>query len=189
MTSYDKDYDAPGTVELVVKSKTYRVGQSYFGGLDGKSIYTISMIYPNTRKARCLNYMRIKDSFAFPKGHEDSYVLLGEDITLDLAALKAPYKKPFTKFSMKYNQDGDDQRAFAYYNDTGKIQHHPTGRPTVCELAKIFDAIVTWYAHLSPCAWSCRALVSQCSGSVFRGWRHVSWNGKIFQCEMDRRQQ
>lgn len=130
-----KDYDAPGTVELFVGRTTYRVGQSYVGGLDGAFIYTISMIQPNARKAKCLRYVRMKDSFACPERYEDSYVLLGEDVTLDLAALKTPYKKAFTKFPMKYDQEGDTQRSFAYYNDTGKVLYHPTGRPTVCELS------------------------------------------------------
>jgi hypothetical protein len=177
-------------VELVIKSKIYRVGQSYFGGIDGTLIYTISMIHPNTRKAKCLKYMQMKDSFASPKVHDNSYVLLGEDVTLDLAVLKTPYKKAFTKFSMKYDQDDDNQRSFAYYNDTGKIQHHPTGRPTVCELSKIaLIAIINWYAHLSTYALSCPSLSSICSGFVCRGRRHVSRDGKIFRCEMDRGQQ
>ncbi len=176
-----KDYDAPGTVELVVKNRIYRVGQSYSGGLDGTLIYTISMIHPNTRKAKCLKYMQMKDGFAFPKGHENSYVLLGEDVTLDLAALKTPYKKAFTKFSMKYDQEGDTQRSFAYYNDTGKIQHHPTGRPTACESSMIASiSIVSWYALISTYAWSCPLFPSICSGFVCRGWRHVSRDGKIF---------
>jgi len=146
-----KDYDAPGTVELVIKSKIYRVGQSYVGGLDGSLIYTISVIHPNTRKAKCRSYMHLKDSFACPKGHEYSYVLLGEEVTLDLAALKTPYKVAFTKFSMKYDQDGDDQRTFAYYNDTGKIQYHPTGRPTVCEFTGFpSNAFVICFAHAFP---------------------------------------
>lgn len=186
-----KDYDAPGTVELFVGRTTYRVGQSYVGGLDGAFIYTISMIQPNARKAKCLRYVRMKDSFACPERHEDSYVLLGEDVTLDLAALKTPYKKAFTKFPMKYDQEGDTQRSFAYYNDTGKVLYHPTGRPTVCELSQFASSAIVSTAVLTfPLLLDlCRLLVIVCSGFVFRGWWHVSWNGKILQCEMGSGQQ
>ena len=127
-----KEYDAPGTVELVVNRKIYRVGQTYLGSPDGKVLYTVSTIQPNSRKAICLKYMQTKNCFACPKGHNNSYILLGEDVILDLALLKVPFKKAFKTFPMKYEQD-ENQRSFAYYNDTGKIRYHATGRPSVRE--------------------------------------------------------
>lgn len=47
----DSDYDSPGTVELELNRKTYRVGQSFISP-DGDSFYTISTILPIPRKAK-----------------------------------------------------------------------------------------------------------------------------------------
>ena len=46
----DSDYDNPGTVELELNRKTFRVGQSFISP-DGDSFYTISTILPIPRKA------------------------------------------------------------------------------------------------------------------------------------------
>lgn len=127
------DYDSPGTVELVLNRRTYRVGQSYFSGPEENIIYTISMIQPIPRKAKCYKYMRMEKSFVCPKGKEDIYVLLDEDVVLELSLLKMPCKAGFKKFEMRYEQEDENQRSFAYYNETGKILHHPTGRPAVCK--------------------------------------------------------
>lgn len=126
------DYDSPGTVELVDGRRTYRVGQSYFSGPDESIVFTITMIQPLPRKAKCRKYMLLEKSFVCPEGHEGSYVLLGEDVLMELSLLRLPCKSAFQTFPMSYEQDDDNQRSFAYYNETGKIQHH-TGRPTVCE--------------------------------------------------------
>ena len=77
--------------------------------------------------------MKMEKSFVCPKGREDNYVLLGEDVTLELSLLKLPCKVVFKKFPMRYEQEDENQRSFAYYNETGKVLHHPTGRPAVCE--------------------------------------------------------
>jgi len=129
----DSDYDSPGTVELVLNRKTYRVGQTYFSP-DKKIVYTISMIQPIPRKAKCQKYMQMDKSFVCPKGHESSYVLLSKDVTLELSYLKLPCKVAFKKFPMKYEQEDENQRSFSYYNETGKILHHPNGRPAVLDL-------------------------------------------------------
>jgi hypothetical protein len=47
----DSDYDSPGTVELELNRKTYRVGQSFISP-NGDSFYTISTILPIQRKAK-----------------------------------------------------------------------------------------------------------------------------------------
>ena len=47
----DSEYDNPGTVELEVNRKTYRVGQSFISP-DGELCYTISTILPIPRKAK-----------------------------------------------------------------------------------------------------------------------------------------
>lgn len=127
------DYESPGTAELVLNGRTYRIGQSFFSDPDKSYIYTISMIHPVPKKAMCLKYMRMSKTFVCPPGEEDSYVLVSEDFVVDLAILKASCKFPFKKFSMRYEQGDENQRAFAYYNETGKILHHPLGRPAVCE--------------------------------------------------------
>lgn len=77
-----------------------------------------------------------------PKGHEDSYVLLNEDVALDLPLLKLPCKSTFKKFPMRYEQEDDRQRSFAYYNETGSIQHHPIGRPAVSEYINILFSVM-----------------------------------------------
>mmetsp|Transcript_29778 Transcript_29778/g.54045 ORF Transcript_29778/g.54045 Transcript_29778/m.54045 type:complete len:672 (-) Transcript_29778:40-2055(-) len=130
----DSDYDSPGTVELVLNRKTYRVGQSFFSGPDEKIIYTIAMIQPIPRKAKCHKYMHMDKCFICPKGQDGSYVLMSEDVTFDLSFLKLPCKIAFKKFPMKYEQADENQRSFSYYNETGRILHHPTGRPAVLDL-------------------------------------------------------
>lgn len=130
----DSDYDSPGTVELVLNRRTYRVGQSFYSDPTEKIVYTISMIQPIPRKAICHTYMRMDKSFVCPEGEEDSFVLLSEDVTLDLSCLRVPCKRAFKKYPMRYEQEDDSQRTFAYYNETGKILHHPSGRPAVLEL-------------------------------------------------------
>ena len=130
---FSTDYGSRGTAELVLSRKTYRVGQSFFSGPDKKFIYTITMIHPITRKATCYNYMHIDKCFVCPKGYEGSYVLLSNEFTLELSLLKLPCPMAFKKFPMKYSQEDENQRSFSYVNDTGKILHHPTGRPAACE--------------------------------------------------------
>ena len=129
----ESDYDSPGTVELVLNRRTYRVGQSYYDSPSQENIFVITMILPIPRKAKGQKYMRLEKSFVCPQGHDGEYVLMNEEVTLDLGLLKLPCKTSFRKFSMKYEEE-ESQRSFAYYNnDTGKVHHHPTGRPTVCE--------------------------------------------------------
>jgi hypothetical protein len=129
----ESDYDSPGTVELVLNRRTYRVGQSYYDSPSQENIFVITMILPIPRKAKGQKYMRLEKSFVCPQGHDGAYVLMNEEVTLDLGLLKLPCKNSFRKFSMKYEEE-ESQRSFAYYNnDTGKVHHHPTGRPTVCE--------------------------------------------------------
>mmetsp|Transcript_38829 Transcript_38829/g.93413 ORF Transcript_38829/g.93413 Transcript_38829/m.93413 type:complete len:682 (-) Transcript_38829:36-2081(-) len=130
----DSDYDSPGTVELCLNRRTYRVGQSYFSGPDKNIIYTISMIQPIPRKAKCHKYMQIKKSFVCPEGQEGSYILMSEDVTLELSLLRLPCKSMFKKFPMKYIQEDEKQRSFAYFNERGKIRHHPTGRPATLDM-------------------------------------------------------
>lgn len=92
------------------------------------------MIQPITKKAKCLKYMRIINTFVCPEeGQENSFILTNEEFVLDLSLLKTPCKTAFKIFDMRYDQDDETQRAFAYYNETGKILHHPNGRPDVCE--------------------------------------------------------
>lgn len=124
------DYNSPGTAELVLNRKTYRVGQSYLGNNE-KSIYTISMILPKKREARCLKYMRMDGCFVCPMGREGSYVLMGGEEIKPLADLKLR-REAFDIYHMRY-EDDDNQRSFAFYNETGKIQDHHTGRPAVRE--------------------------------------------------------
>ena len=47
----DSEYDSPGTVEVEINRKTYRVGQSFISP-DGDACYTISTILPIQRKAK-----------------------------------------------------------------------------------------------------------------------------------------
>ena len=91
------------------------------------------MIQPVPRKAVCFKYMRTSNTFVCPVGEEDSYVLISEEYVIDLSLLKVPCKAPVKTFGMRYEQADENQRAFAYYNETGKILHHPTGRPAVCK--------------------------------------------------------
>lgn len=120
-------------MELVLNRRTYRVGQSFYIDSDKNYIYTISMIQPKPRQAKCLKYMKLTKTFVCPEGEEESYALLNEDSILDLTNLKEPCKEPFKKFDMRYEQEDENQRAFAYYNDIGQISHHLTGRPTCCK--------------------------------------------------------
>jgi len=129
----ESDYDSPGTVELVLTRRTYRVGQSYYASKDKSIIYIISMIHPLPRQAACQKYIMMEKSFVCPKGEEGTYLRM-EDVLLDLPLLKLPCKTSFNKFSMRYKQDDDKQRSFAYYNETGKIQHHVTGRPKALDM-------------------------------------------------------
>ena len=129
----ESDYDSPGTVELVLTRRTYRVGQSYYASKDKSIIYIISMIHPLPRQAACQKYIMMEKSFVCPKGEEGTYLRM-EDVVLDLPLLKLPCKTSFNKFSMRYKQDDDKQRSFAYYNETGKIQHHVTGRPKALDM-------------------------------------------------------
>lgn len=130
----DSDYDSPGTVELVLNRRTYRVGQSYYVGPGEDVVFTISMILPVPRKATCHKYVRIEKTFVCPEGSEGSYALASEDVTLDLSCLKLPCSVAFEKFPMRYEQEDERQRSFSYYNETGKILHHPAGRPAVLDL-------------------------------------------------------
>jgi hypothetical protein len=132
---YHLDYNAPGTAELFLNRKTYRVGQSYFG-INERTIYTITMILPKAREAKCQakchRYVRMDGCFVCPKGQEESYIMSGEgEVIKDLADLKRPCKR-FDKYHMKYDED-DNQRSFAYFSSTGTIQHHPNCKPTVRE--------------------------------------------------------
>ena len=57
----------------------------------------------------------------------------GGEVTVDLSDLKLPVKRAYdTYHNMKYDED-DNKRSFAYFNETGKILRHPTGRPAVRE--------------------------------------------------------
>ncbi len=47
----ESEYDSPGTVEVEINRKTYRVGQSFISP-DGDVCYTISTILPIQRKAK-----------------------------------------------------------------------------------------------------------------------------------------
>lgn len=108
-----------------------------------------------------------------PRGKEGNYVLMGE-VTLDLPTLKLPCKHAFKKFPMKYEQEDENQRSFAYYNDTGKIQYHPTGRPTCCKgrnPSTVFSNAATnriLYLTL-------HSHIYILSGHVRRGWWYVNW--------------
>ena len=79
----------------------------------------------------------MENCFACPKGKEETFIQLTEEVTLDLALLKTctSSKSQFKKFPMKY-EESENQRSFCYYdgNETAKILHHPTGKPTVLEL-------------------------------------------------------
>ena len=177
---YYSDYDSPGTVELVLNRRTYRVGQSWVSGTDETFIYTISMIQPIPRKAKCHKYMRMNKTFVCPEGEEDSYVLLSADVVLDLTLLKVPCKVAFRKFSMRYEQEDENQRSFAYYNETGKILHHPT-KPAVCECN----------CRISSCVYSglfTSNMFFSCSGTFRRSRWDVTRSRKVLQCEMGCRQ-
>lgn len=73
--------------------------------------------------------------FACPKGKEEMFIQLSDDVVLDLSLLKTfkPSTLQLKKFSMKYDES-EKQRSFCYANDTAKVHHHPTGKPTVLEL-------------------------------------------------------
>ena len=75
--------------------------------------------------------------FACPKGKEGTFIQLSDEVILDLSLLKT--YTPSTslhvkKVSMKY-EESEKQRSFCYTNnETAKVNHHPTGKPTVLEL-------------------------------------------------------
>jgi len=73
--------------------------------------------------------------FACPKGREDMFIQLSDEVVLDLSLLKtyAPSTLKLKKFSMKY-EESDNQRSFCYRNESAKVHHHPTSKPTVLEL-------------------------------------------------------
>jgi len=134
----DSDYNAPGTVELYVHRKSYRVGQSFYDRnwkpIEGKIkyIYTISMIRPKTEQAVCLQFMRMVNSFVCPKGKEGEYIQMRDEVVMDLAAL-VPCKQTMTKSNFIY-EEGENQRSFSYSTNKGEIKHHPWGRPATLDL-------------------------------------------------------
>jgi hypothetical protein len=73
--------------------------------------------------------------FACPKGKEDMFIQLSDEVVLDLSMLKsfAPAKSQLKKFPMKYDES-ENQRSFCFRNESAKVLHHPTGNPTVLEL-------------------------------------------------------
>lgn len=91
------------------------------------------MIVPSQRKAKCHKYMRMSKTFVCPKGEEESYALVSDNVVLDLALLKVSCKVTFKKYHLKYEQHDENQRSFAYFNESGKILHDPFGKPAVCE--------------------------------------------------------
>jgi hypothetical protein len=80
--------------------------------------------------------MKMEACFACPKGKEDMFIQLSDEVILDLSLLKT-YRSStlqLKKFSMKY-EESEKQRSFCYCNlETAKVNHHPTGKPTVLEL-------------------------------------------------------
>lgn len=142
----DSDYNAPGTVELYVHRKSYRVGQSFYDRnwkpIVGKIkyIYTISIIRPKTEQAVCLQFMRMENSFVCPKGMEGEYIQMRDEVVMDLTAL-VPCKQAMTKSSFIY-EEGENQRSFSYSTNKGEIKHHPWGRPATCEVFSLFLSCV-----------------------------------------------
>lgn len=82
-----------------------------------------------------LKFIKMEACFACPKGKEEMFIQLSDEVTLDLSLLKryAPSTLKMKKFPMKY-EESDDQRSFCYYNESAKVHYHPTGNPTVLEL-------------------------------------------------------
>jgi hypothetical protein len=133
----ESEYDQPGTVELMINRRVYRVGQSFVSSENnkGRVIYTIATLIPRPRKAVCQRFVLFDDTFVCPKGFEGTYVQLAEDVTVDLTSLKLPYKRSILKLPLRYEQDNDQQRSFCYYNEEGKIQNHfPQCKPTALDL-------------------------------------------------------
>ena len=95
------------------------------------SLTSPSIIYSSHK------YLKMKSCFACPKGKEEMFIQLSEEVTLDLTLLQTfpPSKAPIKKFPLKY-EESEKQRSFSYYdgNGTAKVLHHPTGKPTVLEL-------------------------------------------------------
>lgn len=111
-------------------------------------------------------------------------MLVSEEFVIDLASLTLPCRLPFKRFDMRYEQDDENQRDFAYYNETGKILHHPMGRPAVCEYTQMID-LACFHLRLA----DLHVLNNfDLSGSVFWRRRHVAWLREVFQCEMGCRQ-
>ncbi|KAL7544845.1 hypothetical protein ACHAWF_008206 [Thalassiosira exigua] len=130
----DSDYDSPGTVELVLNRRTYRVGQSYYASPAEDVIYTISVILPMPRKARYKKYVRLTKCFVCPPGKEEAYVLVGGGVELELSALKLPRKTEFEVLEgMRYEEEDERQRKFAYVRDGGRVSYKFEGRPTARE--------------------------------------------------------
>ena len=133
----ESEYDQPGTVELMINRRVYRVGQSFVSSENnkGRVIYTITTLIPRPRKAVCQRFVLFDDTFVCPKGFEGTHVQLTEDVTVDLSSLKLPYKRSIRKLPLRYEQDNDQQRSFCYYNEEGKIQNHfPQCKPTALDL-------------------------------------------------------
>ena len=128
-----KPATSTGTVELVLNRRTYRVGQSYYSpGPNPQFIFTISMIKPIPRKALCARYMRMDKCFATPKGKEEAFCQMKDDILVDLTTLKTPCKEAFEIYPMKYEQS-EDQRSFSFFNESGSIQYG-TRKPAALDL-------------------------------------------------------
>ena len=69
----DSDYDQPGTVEVIINRRVYRVGQSFIcedGIHTKKVIYTITTLIPRQRQAVCLQLVPFDHTFVCPKGCE-----------------------------------------------------------------------------------------------------------------------
>jgi len=126
-----EDYNAPGTVELVLNRNTYRVNQSFFG-INNEHIYTISLLQPAKRVAKCRTFMRMDGCSICPDGFEQTYIEV-EPQWMPLAELKVSCKSAFCTHHMKYEQDNFSPYSFAYFNEIGRIHYHPTGRPSACE--------------------------------------------------------
>jgi len=130
------EYNKPGTAELLLNRKCYRVGQSYYesdGVVFQSVILSLQCIFPAKRQALCDQFIRIEDTFTVPSGMEGCYVETKEKRTIELSKLKQPCKS-FQKCPFKY--DGNKKgKQFAYYYDHGKVVHcFPKSRPSSLEL-------------------------------------------------------
>lgn len=131
----ESDYDQPGTVELIINRRVYRVGQSFISENNKNIIQTITTIIPRPRKAICQQFILFDHTFVCPKGCEGTYVQLTEDATIDLSSLKVPYKHTIRKLPLMYEQDNEQQRSFCYYNEEGKIHNRfPQCKPIALDL-------------------------------------------------------